>query len=146
MRDYYQVMAGTTSEDNRFAEWLLARLGDKRWTPSDLAKAIGVNSGSISNVINRKTNLGPDLARQIADALEISQVELFAAAMLIDKPISPRNVAEAELMTLADDLTTDERDTLIWFARSLRQKRQAKEHNEKTNPAIRTQGRGARAS
>lgn len=107
---------------------------------------MGMNQGNLSNIITRKVNLGPDVARRIADALEIPQVELFAMAHLIDQPISARDAAEAELLTLADDLTNDERDTLIWFAKSLRQKRQAKEHNEKTNPAIRTQGRGARAS
>lgn len=139
-------MAGTTDTGNPFVEWLLAQIERRGWAPAELAKRMGMNQGNLSNIITRKVNLGPDVARRIADALEIPQVELFAMAHLIDQPISARDAAEAELLTLADDLTNDERDTLIWFAKSLRQKRQAKEHNEKTNPAIRTQGRGARAS
>lgn len=98
---------------------------------AELARRADTQQSVINRIIGREVNLGPDVARRIADALEIPQVELFAIARLIDQPISPRNAAEAELLTLADDLTTDERDTLIWFARSLRQKRQAKEHNEK---------------
>ena len=138
-------MAGTTDTDNPFVDWLLAQISSRGWTSAELAKRMDMNQGNLSNILTRKVNLGPDVARRMADALGVPQIELFAVAKLIDQPISPRNAAEAELMKLADDLTDDDRDTLIWFAKSLRQKQEAKTRNEKINPAFRPSGKGAKA-
>ncbi len=81
------VMAGTKDPSNPFVEWLIKRLNKKGWTREELSRRSGVDSGSIANIINRKTDLGPDVARKIAKPLEVSQVFIFRLAGLIDEEL-----------------------------------------------------------
>jgi transcriptional regulator with XRE-family HTH domain len=138
-------MAGTTDATNPFPEWLQEHLTRLGWTMAELARRSDTQQSVINRIMDRKVNLGSDVARRIADAINTPQLELFAVAQLIDQPLAPRNLAEAELLQLANSLTDDDRDTLIWFAKSLQQKREAERHNEKADPTLRVTGKGKKA-
>ena len=77
-------MSGTMDRENPFVEWLLVQLEEKRISREELARRAGVKSTGITNVVNRNKNLGPELARSIARALEMRQRIVFTAARIID--------------------------------------------------------------
>lgn len=69
---------------NPFVEWLLGELDERGWSREDLARKAGIKSTGITNIVNRNKNLGPDLARAIANALGVKQRILFTIARIID--------------------------------------------------------------
>ncbi len=77
-------MSGTKDLGNPFVEWLLGELDERGWSREDLAREAGVKSNGITNVVNRKKNLGATQARVIAKGLGIKQRIVFAVARLID--------------------------------------------------------------
>lgn len=69
---------------NPFVDWLLEELRTRDMTREDLARAAGIKSTSITNVVNRQKNLGLDVAKAIARGLGVQQRVVFAIARLID--------------------------------------------------------------
>ena len=100
--------------DNGFAEWLADELQKRRWLPQTLAEEAGVSPTSISNVLNRKRSAGPELLRAIAKALDVSQVEIFIKAGLLDEDIKPDNKAAMQYIFLIRQIKDDdERESVI---------------------------------
>lgn len=76
-------MAGTIDADNQFPDWLLEQLKAKGWTREELSRRADVPSSAITNIVNRTKNMGPDVARRIATALDVSPVVVFRIAGLL---------------------------------------------------------------
>jgi len=89
-------MSGTMDDTNPFVEWLQEQLQEKGWTVAELARRADTPQSGLVNIVNRQKNLGIDVAKRIARALGISQIELFARALLIDEPIEPETADEKD--------------------------------------------------
>lgn len=80
----HSCMASTLDADNPFVQWLTDELDTRRWSRADLAREIDAHPAVITKVMNRESALGVDLAKRIAAALEVPQIDLFRVAGLID--------------------------------------------------------------
>jgi transcriptional regulator with XRE-family HTH domain len=86
------------SMDN-FTEWLMEELNRRDWTPAALANKAGINAGSLSHILNKNRNPGPEVCVSIARALNIPPEEVFRrAGLLPTKPLEA--TGESELLYL----------------------------------------------
>ena len=76
-----------------FAEWLEIQLSERNWRPAELARRTGLDTGYISNLLNRERNLGPRAGRAIAHALDLPEELVFREAGLL----SPKNEEPPEV-------------------------------------------------
>jgi len=106
-----------TVEKLTFVEWLELELNQRGWRPSDLARAAGVSSATISNVMTGSRNAGSDLCRGIAKAFGEPEEKVFRLAGLLS-PLSglEDEVSYRELYELWKALSTDDRRMLREFA------------------------------
>jgi hypothetical protein len=107
-----------------FIPWLNQELNRRGWKVAELARRI-VNLSQIdpdsaeyvkrvngkgavlSRMLNQEVGLGNDLAREIADALEISQVEVFRHAGLITERVHDDQQAAYEYLRLLGEIKDD---------------------------------------
>lgn len=66
-----------------FADWLQGELDRRGWKQANLVR-LGVNSSYISQVLGGTRNPGPLFCRQIAQALNLPDVEIFERAGLLN--------------------------------------------------------------
>ena len=97
-------MSGTTDPSNPFVEWFLDELQRQNLSREEVARKAGIKSTGITNVVNRNKNLGPDLARAIANALGVRQRVVFAVARLIDDEGVEDAKEESELAEIRKEL------------------------------------------
>ncbi len=101
-----------------FAEWLDLQLKERDWRPVELARRAGIDTGMVSNLLNRKRNAGPETCRAIAHALDLPEEEVFRkAGLLSPKPEEPPNLAQWVMIFLEAD--EEERDRMIEVAKTL---------------------------
>ena len=101
--------------ENPFVEWLLETLDARGMSRQDLADKMGMQSAPLTNIVNRRKNLGVKLAKRIALALNIDQSEIFKIAQLQDDdsdgeldPITAMAVSVIKKMPLEDrEMTLD---------------------------------------
>lgn len=67
-----------------FGDWLLEELGDRGWTTAELCSRGRIHSGTLSNIINGRRNLGIDIAPRIARGLNIPEEEVLRQAGLLN--------------------------------------------------------------
>ncbi len=92
---------------DRFAVWLVDELNKRDWMPSTLANRAGINSGSLSHILNGTRKAGPESCLAIARTLKLPPEEVFRRAGLL--PSKPEIDSRAEeLLHLFRQL--DERD------------------------------------
>ena len=77
-------MASTLDADNPFVQWLIDELDTRRWSRADLARAMAAHPSLVTKVLNRELPLSVDVAKRIAAALGVKQIDLFRIAGLID--------------------------------------------------------------
>jgi len=128
-------MPSTLDPDSSFNLWLEKQLTEKGWTQAELARRMKVHQAVIGNIVNKKVAMGPDVARKLATALEIPQLVVYKEAGIYDEPIEPTTMKMAEVMAIFDELPDEDQETLLWLARSFRQKNKAKQ-NEAQSKAI----------
>lgn len=105
-----------------FAAWLQSELKTRNWSQSDLARATGLNSGTISNLLNEMRRPGDEICRVIAEALGIEQWVVFMKAGLITKPPREMTARDYRIERLADRLMAipeEERERLLALAESM---------------------------
>ena len=74
-----------------FGSWLLNTLRERKLSQSELARLAGISKGTVSNLINGTSGVGPDSLTAIAHALKLPVDLVFEKAkMLPQKPeLSP---------------------------------------------------------
>jgi transcriptional regulator with XRE-family HTH domain len=84
---YAKWVRGITYTMNRFGEWLVEEMKKAGIrSQSELARRAGASDAAISDVLSGRRNLGLDLARAIAEALDLDPVDVLYAAGLLPKP------------------------------------------------------------
>jgi transcriptional regulator with XRE-family HTH domain len=78
------LMSIKDRKNNLFVKWLLQELESRGWSREELARRAGVQSSSLTHIVNGDRNVGADVARGIAKGLGVPQVEVFTRAGLID--------------------------------------------------------------
>jgi transcriptional regulator with XRE-family HTH domain len=107
------TMSGTVEVSNPFVEWLNGELARRGWTREELARRAHISSPGLTHIMNRQRNLGPEMARHIAKALQISQVEVFQRARLIDETINEDAFAERDIQRLLSEMDPEQRRIAI---------------------------------
>lgn len=117
-----------------FSEWLQLEIDKRGWTWNRLATNANLSSGTIYNIRDGTRGVGEDSLTAIAYALKLPPEEVFRAAkMLPAKPtIDP---ADEELLYLFDQLTEEEQEEVLAYAR-MRLERQ-NQKNAQTRPSQR---------
>lgn len=118
-----------------FSDWLNDKLIEKGWSQADLARKTGASRTAISNLLSEKRDLGPDLGKSIAQALGISEEEVFRAAGLLKaKQLDEYAERLAHRISL---LPPEEQEILDAMIDGLLQKRgkQSENNGIKKNPA-----------
>jgi transcriptional regulator with XRE-family HTH domain len=100
--------------------------------PSDLARRAGVDNSVISNILNERRNVGPEVARAIAAALDLPEEAVFRQAGLL----SPEEVHEEtptflEMTWVFWHSTPEEREEMVRVARALYESNKARKEAER---------------
>lgn len=99
-----------------FVQWILDGLKEHGWSQSELARQAGMTRGAISNIINNYRNKPtPETIRALARAFGKPEEEGFRAAGLLEK--SEFDPADEELLYLFDQLTEEEQEEVLAYAR-----------------------------
>lgn len=99
-----------------FHEWLQAELDKREWSQAEFSRQSGIDTGTISNVLNDVRKPGPEFCRDAARGLKVPQRVVFVAAGLMDDDdpndgdISP---SLWEAINLLRQLPEEERDREI---------------------------------
>lgn len=105
-----------------FALWLKGELEAQGWKQADLARATGLHSGTIANVLNGQRKPGVDFVLAVARALRVSPEDLYRrAGLLPPQPDRYRTPTEKDLLDILKRLPLDKQKEVINFARFLYQ-------------------------
>jgi plasmid maintenance system antidote protein VapI len=118
--NYYPRLVGIVidfglSMENK-GQWLKDLLDDVDMTPAELSRATGIDSAVISNIMNGRRGVGPDVAKKISTALKLPPETVYRmAGILPTKPSEDKHAAE--LRQIYEELNTGNREDLIDYAR-----------------------------
>ena len=116
-----------------FTEWLEQELKNRRWTPSDLANQAGLGNSTVTRILNKDRNPGPDFCRAIAKALGQPEELVFRQAGLLSPLAGDEDeITLKRLYEIARSLPRKERAELLWYA-DARFKRWSQERNEQND-------------
>lgn len=104
----------------RLVNWIEEQLRLRDWRPADLARAAGVRDSTISRILNGNAKAGPELCSAMAEALDVSPVEVFRIAELLPASagmVSELTQNEAEMITLYRQLSPENRAYALHFLR-----------------------------
>lgn len=103
--------------DTNFADWLVRELHDRGMNQSDLARASGLSTGGISDVISGRRKAGREFATAVARGFDLDVETVFQAAGFLpqDKEQRPREIEQ--IMTLVEGMTKDEQKELLSYIR-----------------------------
>lgn len=89
------------------------------WTQEELGRRVGVQKSAIAKwETGRVENIKRSSLMALAEALEISPVELIGNQKDIDKEMSP---AKAEITELIDKMNDDQLSTILSYIRFIKQ-------------------------
>jgi transcriptional regulator with XRE-family HTH domain len=96
----------------KFSEWLAARLAERSMRAQDLANYGDIDPATVSSILNDRREVGPEVARKMAKALELPQwVVLFAAGILTEEPDYVNQPMPPVIASIVRDLKkADEKD------------------------------------
>jgi len=99
-----------------FASWLQNQMDERGYSQAELARLSKIKAASISRIMNGTRNVGPDVSKAIAQALQLDEDIVFRAAGLMKmKPNSDETVSE--ITTIYHSLDDDNRQDLLDYAR-----------------------------
>ena len=102
----------------RFSDWLLNELKSRGMSQSDLARAAGLGSGTISNIMNGNRKVGQETLTKVADALRLPPELVFEKAGVF-APKTELSPTKRALLHIAQDLP----DSDVELALALLEKR-----------------------
>ena len=102
-----------------FRDWLLDQMRERGWSKADLARASGLDTGYISNVFNRKRNVGAQACLQFAKAFHLpDSVVLQAAGLMAGRPLpSEADATINEINEIYARLPRGDQEELLEFSR-----------------------------
>ena len=101
-----------------FSEWLEKELRQRDWSRSDLARAMGVDTAVVSNIMNGVRGIGTDSCRAIARALGVFQLEVFTRGGLIE-PVQNHDNESERLIALYRSLPEEKRQAAFMMMQGL---------------------------
>jgi transcriptional regulator with XRE-family HTH domain len=105
---------------NEFTLWLRAELDAQGWKQADLARATGLSSGAISNVLNGQRQPSVDFVLAVARALRVSPEDLYRrAGLLPPKPEAPTSPLMNEALDVLRRLPTEKQQEALNYLRYL---------------------------
>lgn len=108
-----------------FADWLQGQLDapNRRWSKSELARRSGVDTGTISNVLNGMRRAGPEVCRAFAAALGLPEAVVFYRAGLItqnpEDPTQELDPLALEILQLAAGRSDAEQEAILATVKAL---------------------------
>ena len=117
----------------KFGEWLLNELREKEISQSELSRRTGISTGAISDVISGRRNVGPDIARRVAEALRVPVEESYrAAGLLPDVPMDTDQDKWIRRVSKLLEEVKDERDqkTILAMIDAMVPKKKSKYRHE----------------
>lgn len=104
-----------------FLDWLTAELARRHWNRETLAEQAGMNSAVLTTIYSGRAGVGPDTARKVAKALDVSEVLVFRLAGILS-PIEGDDDQFWERLRFefAQCKNNDERERLIRLMRAYR--------------------------
>lgn len=115
-------MSRTADLDNPFVEWLEEELKNRNWKSIDLAREADLPAQSISQILNRKRNVGRKLAERVAHALGYPEDFIFQKAGLFTSDqggLSGDEEAIVEIRRLMADMDESGRKNALVILRAL---------------------------
>lgn len=120
--------------NNEFINWLNEELRVHHMKPADLAKKAGYDNSVISNILNGKRGVGPEMCTAIAGVFGYSPIVVFSKAGLLP----PMNEQEAKLLQLEEiyrNISDDKREEFLRYGEYLReQEERSRGSTAKLNP------------
>ena len=101
-----------------FSEWLEKELRQRDWSRSDLARAMGVDTAVVSNIMNGVRGIGTDSCRAISSALGVPQLEVYTRAGLIE-PVQNHDNESERLIALYRSLPEEKRQAAFMMMQGL---------------------------
>ncbi len=123
--------------NNDFAKWLAAEISARGWTAAELAARCRTSNATITRILNRERNAGPEVCSAIANALKMPPEDIFRRAGLL--PSLPTPVEDLNLTELRDVmkyLQPRERRQILEYAMMLYRLRREEEENNKKAQAV----------
>ncbi len=100
-------------------DWVYERLDHEGWSIRELARRAGVNHSTISMVLNRTRNPGPDLCRGLARAFNVPPDVVFRLAGLLPERPSAPDPGLREISHLYGQLTDADQEEVLALMRVL---------------------------
>lgn len=100
----------------RFSDWLLKELKTRDMTQSELAHMAGLGSGTISNIMIGKRQVGQDTLVKIAHALKLPPETVFRAAGLLPPESQTTELIE-QIAHLTEELPEQEQQDILEFVK-----------------------------
>ncbi len=100
-----------------FTDWLEHELKKRDWRLSNLAKKAGIDTGSVSRILNGTRQPGPEVCRAIARAFNYSPEIVFRQARLLPPAPEPDLEVE-EAIRLFEQLAADDRKRILQTLRA----------------------------
>ena len=86
----------------RFSDWLLNELQERKMSQSDLAAGAGLGRGTISNIMSGTRNVGQETLMKIAHALQLPPEFVFEKAGLLPPKPELSAVKRAAIHAIQD--------------------------------------------
>ncbi len=125
--------------DNRnFINWLNEELQTHNMKPADLAKKAGYDNSVISNILNNKRGVGPEMCTAIAGVFGYSPIFVFSKAGLLP-PMTEREAKLLQLEEIYRNIGDDKREEFLRYGEYLReQEERSRGSASKLNPKTET--------
>lgn len=110
---------------SEFSQWLQAKLTERGWKASDLAKRAGLGNSTITRILDGSRRAGPDVCNAIAEILEEEPDEVFRLAGLLPEPtggLEGLTEDEANLLRIYRKLTIARKKALLSIVSGLGEK------------------------
>lgn len=99
-----------------FGDWLQGVLNERKMKPADLANMAHLGSGTLSDIISGRRNVGTEVATSIADALDLPQEEVFRAAGIL-RPKKAKSQRIDQIVHILEGMTEDEQQEYLSYIR-----------------------------
>jgi transcriptional regulator with XRE-family HTH domain len=105
------------TQRSAFGKWLLAELGERRWSMREFARRCEVSESTISRIVSGKRNPSSELCRRMGKVLRLPRRESREAGLLPPNPDESPGIKEA--LYLFRELPEDERLRILLIMRAL---------------------------
>jgi transcriptional regulator with XRE-family HTH domain len=99
-------------------EWLQERMDEKGMSAADLARKSGISAPQITRLLSGQRGVSEISLRAIAEALGIPPEVAFRVAGFLP-PVPPRTEQHQQLIYLFDQMDTEKRADLLFYAEVL---------------------------